>query len=527
MQYRNASSVVALAVTVIVSLIIAQSHAREDATVVEIDGGKVRGVSSDGLLTFKGIPFARPPVGNLRWRAPQPVEPWQGVRDAKIVGADPMQPAHLATPGATISEDCLYLNVWSPDSAHTSARLPVMVWIYGGGLVKGGAALYPGQFLARQGIVVVTFNYRLGRIGFFAHPAPAAEAPDEPRGNYGYMDQIAALKWVQRNIAGFGGDPDNVTIAGESAGGGSVLVLLTSPMARGLFQRAILESPGLPTARAAASPMRNLDSAESIAVEYARAHGITGDNTTTLAALRALTGEELTRGLEAYGLAVFGGPEIAGLSHSIIDGRLVVEAPETALRAGRQTMVPVIVGANDRDMAVTPALTKDALFAKLGPRAVEARKLYDPTGSASFDDVRQAVCADFSMIEPSRILAEWMADAGQRAYFYRFAYVPDAWREKLPGAIHAGELIFVFDCVRLLVGEKTTAADLAMAKTVSGYWVDFIKTGDPNGDGRPQWKPYDPSTRDVMSFTGTGVAYGADPLKTRLDLWREVWDPGR
>jgi len=185
------------------------------------------------------------------------------------------------------------------------------------------------------------------------------------------------------------------------------------------------------------------------------------------------------------------------------------------------------VGANDRDMAVTPALTKDALFAKLGPRAVEARKLYDPTGSASFDDVRQAVCADFSMIEPSRILAEWMADAGQRAYFYRFAYVPDAWREKLPGAVHAGELIFVFDCVRLLVGEKTTAADLAMAKTVSGYWVDFIKTGDPNGDGRPQWKPYDPSTRDVMSFTGTGVAYGADPLKTRLDLWREVWDPGR
>jgi para-nitrobenzyl esterase len=531
MKYRTASpvTVVALAITVIVaeSFFLARAHAREDATIVTVDGGKVRGVAAGGLLTFKGIPFARPPIGNLRWRAPQPVEPWKGIRDANVVGADPMQPANLATPGVAISEDCLYLNVWSPDSTATSARLPVMVWIYGGGLVKGGAALYPGQFLAHQGIVVVTFNYRLGRIGFFAHPGPAAEAPDEPRGNYGYMDQIAALKWVQRNIAAFGGDPNQVTVAGESAGGGSVLVLLTSPMARGLFQRAILESPGLPTARAAAAPMRNLDSAESIAVEYARAHGITGDNKTTIAALRALPAEELTRGLDAYGLAVFGGPEIPGLSHSIIDGRLVVEAPEEALRAGRQTMVPVIVGANDRDMAVTPAQTKDALFARLGPRAVEARKLYDPTGNATFDDVRQAVCGDFGMIEPSRILAEWMADAGQRAYFYRFSYVPDAWRAKMAGAVHAGELIFVFDCVPALVGAKTTAADLAMAKMVSAYWVDFIKTGDPNGGGRPEWKPYDPSTRDVMNFTAAGAAFGTDPLKQRLDLWSEVWDPGR
>jgi len=531
MKYRAAppATVLAFAATLIAAdgFILVSSHAREDPTIVTVDGGTVRGVAADGLLTFKGIPFARAPIGPLRWRAPQPVEPWSGVRDAKTVGADPMQPAHLATPGVAISEDCLYLNVWSPESSSTNARLPVMVWIYGGGLVKGGAALYPGQFLARQGIVVVTFNYRLGRIGFFAHPAPAVEAPDEPRGNYGYMDQIAALKWVQRNIAGFGGDPNNVTIAGQSAGGGSVLVLLTSPLARGLFHRAILESPGLPTARAAPSPMRNLDSAESIAIEYARGHGITGDNQATLAALRALPAEELTSGLEEYGLAVFGGPEIAGLSHSIIDGRLVVEAPETALRAGRQARVPMIVGANDRDLAVTPAQTKDALFARLGPRAVEARALYDPTGKASFDDVRQAVCADFGMIEPSRILAEWMADAGQRAYFYRFAYVPDAWRKTMPGAVHAGELIFVFDCVPLLVGEKTTAADLAMARMVSGYWVDFIKQGDPNGGARPEWNPYDPSTRDVMSFTTAGAAHGSDPLKTRLDLWREVWDPGR
>jgi para-nitrobenzyl esterase len=248
MKYRTAPpvAVVLLALTVIAadSFVADRSHAREDPTVVAV-GRQVRGVTNDGLLTFKGIP-ARPPVGNLRWRAPQPVEPWQGIRDAIAVGADPMQPADLASPGVTISEDCLYLNVWSPASTPASARFPVMVWIYGGGLVKGGAAIYPGQYLARQGIVVVTFNYRLGRIGFFAHPAPAAEAPGDPRGNYGYMDQIAALKWVQRNIAGFGGNPNNVTLAGESAGGGSVLVMLTSPMARGLFQRAIRSLPAYP-----------------------------------------------------------------------------------------------------------------------------------------------------------------------------------------------------------------------------------------------------------------------------------------
>lgn len=516
--------VFALSVTTIDSPALARSSPSNNAPVVQIEGGKVRGVAQDSLLIFKGIPFARPPVGDLRWRAPEPVVPWKGIRDALVMGADPCQPAHMATAGAKISEDCLYLNVWRPVSTPKKTLLPVMVWIYGGGLVKGGAALYPGQFLARHGIVVVTFNYRLGRIGFFAHPALAAEAPGDPRGNYGYMDQIAALKWVQRNIAAFGGDPNNVTLAGESAGGGSVLVMLTSPMARGLFQRAILESPGLPSARATAAPMRSLDSAESIAVSYARANGITGENKAALDSLRALPADVLTSGLDGYGLAVFGGPEVPGLSHSIIDGRLVVEAPELTLRAGRQAMVPVIVGANDYDMAVTAAQTKDALFAKLGERAEDARKLYDPAGTASFEDARQSLCADFGMIEPTRNLAACMAKAGQPAYFYRFAYVPEALRPKMPGAMHALELIFVFDCVPLLLGEKATEADLAMAKMVNGYWIDFIKKGDPNGGGRPTWKRYDPSTRDVMNFTQSGVSFGPDPLKTRLDLWSEVWD---
>ena len=199
--------------------------------VFQTNSGSVRGTVANDVIAFKGIPFAAPPVGELRWRAPQPVQRWPGVREATAYSADPMQPqaggslpVRITASPAGNSEDCLYLNVWRPVKAE-GGPLPVLVWIYGGGLVRGGASIYPGDFLARHGVVVVTFNYRVGRLGFFAHPALASESPDAVRGNYGYMDQIAALEWVQRNIADFGGDPHRVTIAGESAGGGSVLVM--------------------------------------------------------------------------------------------------------------------------------------------------------------------------------------------------------------------------------------------------------------------------------------------------------------
>jgi len=399
-----------------------------------------------------------------------------------------------------------------------------MVWIYGGGLVSGGASLYPGDSLARQGIVVVSFNYRLGRLGFFAHPALAHEQPDAPRGNYGYMDQIAALQWVKRNIAMFGGDPDKVTIAGESAGGGSVLILLTSPMASGLFQRAVLQSPGLPTPRAGVIPLRDLVAAEAIAVDYARMLGVKGDGEAALAKLRALSAAKLNQGTENYIPAVFGGPQIPGLANSILDGRLIVEAPEAAVRNGRWAMVPVLVGANDADLAGSPAQTKNALFALFGPLAPQARALYDPKGEASLEDLIQTIMADRSMVEPSRNLAELVTKAGQPAYFYRFSYVPEVQRGKVPGATHAAEILFAFDGVSVALKDKATKADVAMGQTMSGYWVAFVKTGDPNGGGRPEWPRYDPSGRDVLNFANTGVTFGADPLKARLDLWRAVWE---
>jgi para-nitrobenzyl esterase len=384
--------------------------------------------------------------------------------------------------------------------------------------------MYPGDALARQGIVFVSFNYRLNRLGFFAHPALAREAPDDLRGNYGYMDQIAALQWVQRNIAAFGGDPQNVTIASESAGGGSVLVLLTSPMTRGLFQRAILQSPNIPGTRAGAGPMRELASAESIAVRYAHSLGIEGDDRAALARLRAVPAERLVEGTENYVLAIFGGPQIPGLSHSIIDGRLVVEAPEATLRAGRQAMVPLLVGANDADLAASPAHTKDALFARFGSLASRARKLYDPNGDVSFKDLTQAIVADETMVEPSRHLAELMTRAGPPVYFYRFYYMPEALREKTHGATHGAEVPFAFDMVSALFRDKASEADLAMARTMSGYWIDFVKAGDPNSGGRPVWPRYDPATGDVLNFTNAGVCFDPDPLKAQLDVWRAVWE---
>lgn len=525
------AGVVGLALTLVVPGTVLAQPSKDDPTLANVDGGKVRGTAEKDVIVFKGIPFAQPPVGALRWRSPQPVKPWKGIRDAKEFGPNPMQPKLPPLPvltgpmAAKTSEDCLYLNVFRP-AASSDKPLPVMVYVFGGSLVFGSASQYPGEGLARQGVIVVTINYRIGRLGFFAHPALAHEAPDDVRGNYGYMDQLAALKWVQKNIAAFGGDPKNVTLGGVSAGGGSVLVHLTSPLSRGLFHRAILESPGIPTPRRGSAPMRSLASAESIAVEYARAAGIKGDDKATLEALRALPAEKLIEGLEGYHLAITGGPEVSGLSHSIIDGRLVVEPPEATLRAGKQAPVPVIVGATDADLAVGPSQTKDGLFAAFGPLAPQARKLYDPKGNADFKVLFQVVVGDQLMREPSRNLAELVTTARQPVYFYRFAYVPEDQRGKLPGAIHGMEVGFALSYIPDLI-KDATKADLDMCRTMSGYWVDFIKTGDPNGGGRTKWPRYDTTTRDVLNFTNTGVTYGPDPAKERLDLWRAVWERGR
>ena len=243
-----------LALVTVCSAAFAQPAA--NPLIVKIDGGMIGGAAAGSLISWKGIPYAAPPVSGLRWRVPQPVTPWTGVKETNRFG-----PSCMQTDNVPKSEDCLTLNIWRPAQAAPRA-LPVMVWMHGGAMVHGGTALYPFDAMASRGVMIVSMNFRLGRFGYFAHPALADEAPNDVRGNYGFMDQLAALQWVQNNIAAFGGDPDQVTIFGESSGGGSVLVHLVSPMSRGLFQRAILQSPGTPGGRAKVIPASDLATAE-------------------------------------------------------------------------------------------------------------------------------------------------------------------------------------------------------------------------------------------------------------------------
>jgi para-nitrobenzyl esterase len=496
------------------------SAACADPTVVRTESGPVRGAITGDVASFKGIPYAKPPVGALRWRAPRPAAAWRGVRDATKFGSECMQ-----TDDVPKSEDCLTLNVWRP--AASRRPLPVMVWIFGGALVHGQTSLYPADNLAKQGVVVVSMNYRLGRLGFFAHPALIAESPRELHANYGYMDQRAALQWVQRNIAAFGGDPKAVTIFGESAGGGSVLTHLTSPLSRGLFARAILQSPGIPTPRAKVVGYTDFTVAQQMAIDYAKSVAAAGDNRETLKALRALTADKVTEGADAKleVAALSSGKPIIGVAGSTIDGTMVLGPVESAFVSGRWAKTPIIIGANNRDLPVGVASSKDELFALFGSHADVARSLYDPKGDLDLDELKQQVFADRTMTEPARYLADLIARSGQPVWLYRFSYVAEALRGNpaWAGTPHGLEIPYTFDLPAAIVKDKVTDADKAMAATASAYWVSFAKTADPNGGGRPQWPQHKAGVDAIFNFTNDGVVVGPDPIKARLDLWETYW----
>ncbi len=486
---------------------------------VKIDAGEIKGTISGRVVSFKGIPYAAPPVGQNRWRPPQPVTPWSGERAATDYAHDCMQlpfPSDAAPLGTKPNEDCLYLNVWTPVD-RTSARLPVMVWIYGGGFVNGGSspAVYDGSHFAENGVVLVSFNYRVGRFGFFAHPALTKENPSGPLGNYAFMDQIEALRWVQRNASAFGGDPQNVTIFGESAGGMSVLALMTSPLSQGLFSRAIIESGG---GRSTLMAMHRLEDAEKIGVAFATQAGIQGDDEATLQALRNLPADKVVNGLNMASM----GPQATTYSGPMVDGKVIVEPPDQALAAGRGAKVPVIAGANSLDIGFSNAKTLDEIFGPFGSDRDKAKAAYSGNESTDPKAIGYMVAADRMMLEPARFVVQTMTSRGQPSYEYRFGYVASSMRKEWLGAPHATEIPFVFNTVAARYGKDLTSEDEAMARVANLYWVNFAKSGNPNGSGLPKWRVYDSKQDVILEFTNKGPVAQPDPLKQRLDLTQRV-----
>lgn len=459
--------------------------------VTSIDAGQLRGKRVDGVLAFRGIPYARPPIGDLRWRAPQPAVAWEGVRDATDYGPTCAQPdsAMLWFPLTNVSEDCLTLNVWTPE-IRPAEKLPVMVWIHGGGFSQGSGNLpqLNGTAIPREGVVVVTINYRLAIFGFLAHPVLATDG--ETAGNYGLLDAVAALQWVQRNIAAFGGDPARVTIFGESAGADMVNYLLVAPAARGLFAQAISQSSSVGMV-----PVPRLDQrvgfnapAAQLAQSYIDKLGLpaTADPAATL---RALPTDRL--------LAAMGERD---RFTPIVDGRVLPDQPSRLFATGRQAMVPYMTGGNSWEASLGRMIGggfSPAFAARLVPAAEKAR-LYPQLSGEALDD---AVFGDLVILSQSRFLANQMRAAQAPVYAYHFSWVAEDRRPQQPGAAHADDIAFVMGTLDAETGPgRVTGKDRSVSRLMMGYWVEFARRGNPNRSDLPEWPAYEAASAPVLEI---------------------------
>lgn len=490
----------------------------------DVEGGKVKGKVERDVLSYKGIPFAQPPVAERRWKKPQPVQSWEGVKEATSYASDCMQipfPSDAAPLGTEPSEDCLYLNVWRP--ADNTEKLPVLVWIYGGGFVNGGSSpdVYDGSSFAKQDMIFVSFNYRLGRFGYFAHPA-LEEAGEGLGGNFGLMDQHAALRWVQDNIEQFGGDPEQVTIMGESAGGMAVTHLMGSPAAEGLFHRAIVMSGGGRTGgqiRDIREDQPDLPSAATIGVNFAESKGISGSGIEALADLRKLAPEEVAGELNLATLFYGDGESRPTWTGPFKDGETLVAGNEELFRRGEHGKVPLMVGATSADVGFSSAETKDELFSQFGRNEKRARKAFDPTGDTPLQELGMSVGAMQFMVEPARYLAREVTESGQKAWHYRFSYVALSKRDEWSGAPHATEIPFAFSTLEAKYGSDLMPQDQATAKLMNAYFGNFARTGTPNSPGIPEWSEYAPKEKNLLDFTMNDLVYvGDDPWQKKLDL---------
>lgn len=454
----------------------------------KVAGGMVEGIVKDGIASFKGVPFAAPPVGEFRWKSPQPVIPWQGVKKADAFAPGPMQDtsfgAALGGP-QKISEDCLYLNIWT-GAKNAEEKLPVMVWIYGGGFGIGmtSTPTYDGTNLAKKGIVLVSVTYRLGPMGFLAHPELSVES-GKGSGAYGIQDQIAGLKWVKKNIAQFGGDPNNVTIFGESAGGISVSMLTASPMAKGLFQRAISESGGN-----MAPPRMTLKKAEEQGKDYLSKLGVND-----IKAARALNAEAIQK--ETKGMGSF---------WPVADGETVVENQYELFEAGKFNDTPILIGTNSDEggLFVTQKATGES-FEKMirlqyAAGADAILKAYPHATDVEATRSSKDIFRDSTFAWPTWAWAKLQSRKGKNKVF---VYYFDQRTPRSPeGSNHASEIPYVFCNIGMegAMGTTNGPEDVSLSELISSYWINFAKNGTPNGLGLPVWPAFDEKQQKVLFF---------------------------
>jgi para-nitrobenzyl esterase len=486
---------------------------------VKTASGLLQGIpgKDPSVTAFRGVPYAAPPIGNLRWRGPQSVAAWTGVRHAEKFGNVCMQNA--LKPGSfyqvefyetpePVSEDCLYLNLWTAASSATEKR-PVMVWIHGGGFVEGSGSLpsFNGENLARKGVVLVTINYRLGVFGFLAHPELSKESPFHTSGNYGLMDQLQALRWVKQNIRQFGGDPDNVTIFGQSAGAASVIDLCASPLAKGYFRRAIVQSGGFGRGG-------DRKTQEDAGVSFAKRVGVD-----SIAALRAKPAEEIQR------IAI---PPPDGKSANVshfgpyVDGYFLTKAPLEVFQAGNENTHSLIAGslANEGTTLVpspvTEAELKSRIEARYGSRSEEYFKIYPVHSDKEAWQASIDAISDFMAGGALEIARD---EKQHPAYIYYFDRRPPGRDSERYGAFHSAELVYVFNNLDS-VKRPWTETDRKLADVMSSYWVNFAKTGDPNGAGLPHWPAFG-ATPDRGLALGTEVKPATLPPTERLDALKK------
>jgi para-nitrobenzyl esterase len=514
--------------------------------VVAVTGGQVRGQAmTQGGAVFKGIPFAQAPIGDLRWREPAPLKPWTGIRDTQAFGA----PCAQNSGGRKLessSEDCLFLNIWTPEWLPNS-RKPVMFWIHGGGNFGGTAssANFDGESLARHGVVLVSANYRLTVFGFFAHPELTRESPHHASGNYGLMDQIAALKWVRENIAKFGGDPANVTIFGQSAGAVDANVLMTSPLAKGLFQKVIAES-GTVTRNPDAATLGMTALAPNMSVKagalsYSDAAGLAesekrGEQIArllnapaegTLEYLRRLPASELLK------VAAMPQMSIGPANGVSVDGWVFPKSPAEVFATGREQRLPLLIGNNSRERTPPPAASEDlakAMDAMYGPLAPRALALYQVKAAESA--AQQAApdslyggggtqwVVDSMYRCPVVAQLVWHAAAGSVGYEYQFDRAAPG-RESV-GAVHGAEVPYVFGALVARNGGRGanyTDTDRELSSAIQQYWTNFAKSGDPNRPGLPKWSKFDAASRPYMEFTDRGPSPSEGLRRPFCDLY--------